>query len=233
MASSGIGQYVQKGVALLQPDAGPNSYVRNTLAEDKWYSGKIKSPADKARVDAVREPLTALVATLDKMRAEYLPNYMLLAAMQPYLFHASLLSELNKLVEQISRERNVVLISEFNRRIASIVLTEPVPFLYERLGEKYEHILIDEFQDTSVLQWNNLLPLVENTLANGHQQPGGGRCQAGHLPLARRRDGADSAPAPGQHGGAGGAGPRAGDARAAAAALRNVSRASWSPRRCR
>ncbi|GAA4047602.1 UvrD-helicase domain-containing protein [Hymenobacter glaciei] len=165
---SGIGQYVQKGVALLQADAGPNSYVRKTLAEDKWHGGKIKAPADKARVDAVREPLTALVATLDKMRTEYLPNYLLLAAMQPYLFHASLLSELNKIVEQISRERNVVLISEFNRRIASIVLTEPVPFLYERLGEKYEHILIDEFQDTSVLQWNNLLPLVENTLANGH-----------------------------------------------------------------
>ncbi|MBF9237990.1 UvrD-helicase domain-containing protein [Hymenobacter sp. BT683] len=165
---SGIGQYVQKGVVLLQADAGPNSYVRKTLAEDKWHGGKIKSPADKARVDAVREPLTALVATLDKLRADYLPNYLLLAAMQPYLFHASLLSELNKIVEQISRERNVVLISEFNRRIATIVLTEPVPFLYERLGEKYEHILIDEFQDTSVLQWNNLLPLVENTLAKGH-----------------------------------------------------------------
>ena len=165
---SGIGQYVQKGVALLQADAGLNSYVRKTLAEDKWYGGKIKAPADKARVDSVRQPLTDLVATLDKLRADYLPNYLLLTAMQPYLFHASLLSELNKIVEQISRERNVVLISEFNRRIASIVLTEPVPFLYERLGEKYEHILIDEFQDTSVLQWNNLLPLVENTLANGH-----------------------------------------------------------------
>ncbi|MFC7669115.1 UvrD-helicase domain-containing protein [Hymenobacter humi] len=109
-----------------------------------------------------------MVDVLEKLRESYLPDYLLLAAMQPYLFHASLLSELNKLVEQISMERNVVLISEFNRRIASIVLTEPVPFLYERLGERYEHILIDEFQDTSVLQWNNLLPLVENTLANGH-----------------------------------------------------------------
>ncbi|MFD2720016.1 UvrD-helicase domain-containing protein [Hymenobacter monticola] len=164
----GIFGYVQKGVDLLAPEAGPNSYVRATLADDKWYSGKIKNAADRERVDAVKEPLSQLVATLDKLRADFLPNYVLLAAMQPYLFHASLLSELNKIVEQISRERNVVLISEFNRRIASIVLTEPVPFLYERLGEKYEHILIDEFQDTSVLQWNNLLPLVENTLANGH-----------------------------------------------------------------
>ena len=164
----GIFGYVQKGLDLLAPDAEPNSYVRATLADDKWYSGKVKTAADRARVDAVKEPLAGIVAAVEQLRAAYLPGYVLLAAMQPYLFHASLLSELNKLVEQISRERNVVLISEFNRRIASIVLTEPVPFLYERLGEKYEHILIDEFQDTSVLQWNNLLPLVENTLANGH-----------------------------------------------------------------
>ncbi len=163
----GIFGYVQKGTELLAAGAGPNSYVRATLDDDKWYSGKIKTAADRARVDAVKDPLRQLVGALDTLREKFLPNYILLTAMQPYLFHASLLSELNKLVEQISRERNVVLISEFNRRIAGIVLTEPVPFLYERLGEKYEHLLIDEFQDTSVLQWNNLLPLVENTLANG------------------------------------------------------------------
>jgi ATP-dependent helicase/nuclease subunit A len=184
--------------------------------------------ADRERVDAMKEPLSQLVATLDKLRANYLPNYVLLAAMQPYLFHASLLSELNKIVEQISRERNVVLISEFNRRIASIVLTEPVPFLYERLGEKYEHILIDEFQDTSVLQWNNLLPLVENTLANGHSSLAVGdakqaiyRWRGGEMEQILRLHQR-------QHGGAGGAGPRAGDARAAAPALRGVSGEAWS-----
>jgi ATP-dependent helicase/nuclease subunit A len=47
-------------------------------------------------------------------------------------------------------------------------LHEPVPFIYERLGEKFNHILIDEFQDTSVLQWHNLLPLVENSLSYGY-----------------------------------------------------------------
>jgi ATP-dependent exoDNAse (exonuclease V) beta subunit len=62
----------------------------------------------------------------------------------------------------------VVHISDFNKAIINIVLQEPVPFIYERLGEKYNHILIDEFQDTSVLQWNNLLPLVENSVAKGN-----------------------------------------------------------------
>jgi len=47
-------------------------------------------------------------------------------------------------------------------------MEEPAPFIYERLGEKYKHFLIDEFQDTSVLQWNNLLPLLENSLAESN-----------------------------------------------------------------
>ena len=166
-SDKGIAAYVQKGAGLLKADAEPNSYVQATLNDDKWYGGKIKAEADKARIDAVKLPLTQLVANIAQLRTQLLPAYVLLTAMQPNLFHASLLSELNKVVETISRDRNVVLISEFNRRIAAIVLTEPVPFLYERLGERYEHLLIDEFQDTSVLQWNNLLPLIENSLGRG------------------------------------------------------------------
>ena len=52
--------------------------------------------------------------------------------------------------------------------IAKIVMNEPIPFIYERLGEKYNNYLIDEFQDTSVLQFQNLLPLIDNSLASGN-----------------------------------------------------------------
>ncbi|GAB3814798.1 hypothetical protein GCM10028895_08240 [Pontibacter rugosus] len=86
----------------------------------------------------------------------------------PHLYKVSLLNELEKCLQEIKLDKNTVHISEFNKRIIDIVLKEPVPFIYERLGEKYKHILIDEFQDTSVLQWNNLLPLVDNALASGH-----------------------------------------------------------------
>ncbi|WBA43353.1 UvrD-helicase domain-containing protein [Hymenobacter canadensis] len=161
---SGIFGYATKWEERLLPDKEANSYVRTTLDQDKWYSGKVKTAADRQRVDAAKPVLQTAYDQFEKLRDVLLPQYLLLTAMQPYLFHASLLSELNKIVEQVSRERNVVLISEFNRRIAAIVLKEPVPFLYERLGERYAHLLIDEFQDTSVLQWNNLLPLVENSV---------------------------------------------------------------------
>ncbi|UOQ71185.1 UvrD-helicase domain-containing protein [Hymenobacter cellulosilyticus] len=165
---NGIIGYFTKWEERLLPDKEANSYVRATFEQDKWYSGKVKTAADKQRVDAVKEEVTRYYLELENLRATLLSDYILVNGMLPYLFHVSLLSELSKAVDQLSRERGVVLIAEFNRRIASIVLREPVPFLYERMGERYLHLLIDEFQDTSVLQWNNLLPLVENAVSTGN-----------------------------------------------------------------
>ncbi|TGE28359.1 UvrD-helicase domain-containing protein [Hymenobacter metallicola] len=165
---NGIIGYFTKWEERLLPDKEANSYVRATFEQDKWYSGKVKTAADKQRVDAVKEDVTRYYQELENLRATLLADYILVNGMLPYLFHVSLLSELSKAVDQLSRERGVVLIAEFNRRIASIVLREPVPFLYERMGERYLHLLIDEFQDTSVLQWNNLLPLVENAVSTGN-----------------------------------------------------------------
>ncbi|NML64065.1 UvrD-helicase domain-containing protein [Hymenobacter sp. RP-2-7] len=164
------GHFRSWGRWLGAPDAKadfPTATARKVVESGKWWSDKAKKAGLVPAVEAAQPELAAAFQELLELRIAHLPNYLLLKAIQPFLFHASLLSELNKLVEDISRERNVVLISEFNRRIAAIVLREPVPFLYERLGEKYRHLLIDEFQDTSVLQWNNLLPLVENAVGNG------------------------------------------------------------------
>src|SRR5690554_7971881 len=42
---------------------------------------------------------------------------------------------------------------------------QPAPFIYEKLGDRYNHFFIDEFQDTSELQWKNLIPLIDNALS--------------------------------------------------------------------
>jgi len=65
----------------------------------------------------------------------------------------------------IQTEKNILPISEFNTRINNEIKNQPAPFIYERLGEKYRHYFIDEFQDTSQMQWNNLIPLIENALS--------------------------------------------------------------------
>ncbi|MCM8569741.1 UvrD-helicase domain-containing protein [Gramella jeungdoensis] len=88
------------------------------------------------------------------------------------LVQLSLLNEINREVEKIKKDRNLVLISEFNPRISEQVKDQPAPFIYERLGERYQHYFIDEFQDTSIMQWENLIPLIDHNLS-GTDHPAG------------------------------------------------------------
>ena len=77
----------------------------------------------------------------------------------------SLLSEVSNELTKIQTEQNTLSISEFNALIYSEIQNQPAPFIYERLGERYRHFFIDEFQDTSEMQWQNLIPLIDNALA--------------------------------------------------------------------
>lgn len=77
---------------------------------------------------------------------------------------------INQELQLIKEEEGVLPISEFNRIISKEVKNEPSPYIYERLGERYRHFFIDEFQDTSLLQWQNLIPLVDNALSQNYTE---------------------------------------------------------------
>lgn len=74
-----------------------------------------------------------------------------------------------KELNTIKEEENLLPIYEFNKLIALEIKNQPAPFIYERLGEKYKHFFIDEFQDTSQLQWQNIIPLIDNALSQQDQ----------------------------------------------------------------
>lgn len=76
----------------------------------------------------------------------------------------SVLNAIYTSLQEIKAEEDLVLISEFNAIISNEIKSQPAPFIYERIGEKFKHYFIDEFQDTSVKQWENLIPLIDNTL---------------------------------------------------------------------
>ena len=75
------------------------------------------------------------------------------------------LASISREFEAVKTAQNTVVVSDFNRLLAAEIKDQPAPFIYERLGERYRHFFIDEFQDTSAMQWNNLLPLVGDTLS--------------------------------------------------------------------
>tara|TARA_B100000767_G_C19777545_1_gene543592 strand:+ start:759 stop:3887 length:3129 start_codon:yes stop_codon:yes gene_type:complete len=85
----------------------------------------------------------------------------------------SLIKIINEELEVYQQESNKVLLGSFNSRISKEILHQPTPYIYERLGQNYRHYFLDEFQDTSFLQWANLIPLIKEPLegldANGSE----------------------------------------------------------------
>ncbi len=77
----------------------------------------------------------------------------------------SVLNAIQKELDALKDGQNKMLISEFNKIISKEIKDQPTPFIYERLGEKFKYYFIDEFQDTSKMQWNNLIPLLDNALS--------------------------------------------------------------------
>lgn len=127
--------------------------------DKKWNKGKKVWPEDDSR-----RLIGYFNSIVEKHKSLYLIN-IIKKDIYLYVLRGDLLEIINNHI----KETNKVHISEFNKRISDIIADCSVPFIYERIGSKYEHLFIDEFQDTSLLQWFNFLPLVSNSISNGNK----------------------------------------------------------------
>jgi ATP-dependent exoDNAse (exonuclease V) beta subunit len=140
----------------------PNTYVQKTIYDHKWTSGRIR-PAEKDQLLSITDRLTEYYYAIQRVRRESEPAYLLAKLLLKNIYAFMLLTEIKRMLEEYKKDNNVLHISEFQERISYIVSEQDAPIIYERIGDWYDCVLIDEFQDTSVLQWRNLLPLVENS----------------------------------------------------------------------
>ncbi|HEX9980570.1 MAG TPA: UvrD-helicase domain-containing protein [Flavobacterium sp.] len=122
-----------------------------------------KTPqAQKDLVDKVADQL------LEKLRKinDIAERYMFYMAFLKNLTPLSLLNTVSAELSKIQQEQNILSIAEFNKLIYEQIQNQPAPFIYERMGERYRHFFIDEFQDTSEMQWQNLIPLINNATSS-------------------------------------------------------------------
>ena len=131
----------------------------------RWYSDTLATRLGDDMTSLQTEFQQVFVAFLESYR-ERLGAYLFYKSQLHQLSLYVLRSILQKEIETYIEEEQIVHISEFNKRINEVMGDFSVPFIYERLGEHFKHVFIDEFQDTSILQWQNLLPLLDNNLAN-------------------------------------------------------------------
>lgn len=144
----------------------PNSYVYKTIGEGVWCGTKTPAPI-RDEIERLRTDLENDFHQIENIRTAESSKVTLYNLLERHIYNLSLLGEIRKEFDALLKQNNQVHISDFNRKIVEIVAREPVPFIFERLGDKYNHILVDEFQDTSKLQFANLLPLIENALSGG------------------------------------------------------------------
>ena len=71
------------------------------------------------------------------------------------------------ILEDVKKREGTIFIHDINKKLSDYLRREIVPDVYFRIGETIYHYLIDEFQDTSPMQWANLFPLIENSLSQG------------------------------------------------------------------
>lgn len=141
-----------------------------TKTDAKWITNiesqslyKKSTPPDQCKIIDLLKPKIIQAVNENITHIRHLVFYKNLIK---NLIPLSVINELKKCFELQKINENKLLISEFNTLISSEIKDQPTPYIYERLGEKYNHFFIDEFQDTSEMQWKNLTPLIGDSLSS-------------------------------------------------------------------
>lgn len=148
-----------------------------TKTFDKIYSDpramvkKGVSEESKVLADSVGSYIVDVYETLEKLRpgTDDGKTYILSKKLNKRIALMGTLSALHQEIEQVQIDNNIRTFHAMHERISDIVKDNYAPFIYERLGSRYNHIFMDEFQDTSITQWHNLVVLYDHAISQGHK----------------------------------------------------------------
>jgi ATP-dependent exoDNAse (exonuclease V) beta subunit len=132
--------------------------------DQKYSTGKGRSTAlEAALADGLHEKITSLALFYDSGIARYKSFSIVLRN----LYTLGLLTDIAAGVRRVVSDSNSFLLSDAGNLLRQIIGNDQTPFIYEKTGNRYSVFMIDEFQDTSAIQWSNFLPLIRNSLAAG------------------------------------------------------------------
>jgi ATP-dependent helicase/nuclease subunit A len=146
---------------------GPNPTAIQAAANpEKWYAA---NAALKVRIHALAEKeLMPLMRQFIDYYAHYSRPYFTAGVIQKNLYTLGILSDLSFQADTWCNENNAFLLSDAPVFLNRIIDGNDTPFIYEKAGYWFRHFMIDEFQDTSMLQWYNFRPLISNSLSQDY-----------------------------------------------------------------
>ncbi len=155
---STLSGFVNKMANGIIPDVSSRieGYVNdvNTLVKDKKVDGVIRSEIHPLleKIVSLLPDFTRVINSVD--------------AICKHLNHLMLLNVINEKVRDLNSDANRFLLADSAHFLNDIIDGSDIPFVYEKAGTWFKHIMIDEFQDTSALQWENFKPLIKNSMSS-------------------------------------------------------------------
>lgn len=142
-------------------DKMPNSYVKKSLESTECIESKTKN----ANIDAtwVYDHLNKT----EEYRSEHLEEMSTCETVLKNINNIGLLYDIESIVRRNNEMTGKFLLGDTAILLNKIIDKSTAPFIYEKIGTTLRHIMIDEFQDTSKIQWDNFLPLLSDSVANG------------------------------------------------------------------
>ncbi|SDS37759.1 ATP-dependent exoDNAse (exonuclease V) beta subunit (contains helicase and exonuclease domains) [Polaribacter sp. KT25b] len=134
--------------------------IERAIDNHQYYAKSTKDDI-AAIIENIVPEIVSFYQKSKEIYSQFLMNKLALKNIIPL----AVLNNINQELEQIKEDNNIRLNSEFNQLISDNIKEQPAPFIYEKIGQRFQHYFIDEMQDTSVLQWQNLIPLIDNALA--------------------------------------------------------------------
>ncbi|MFO8061771.1 MAG: 3'-5' exonuclease, partial [bacterium] len=136
------------------------------LRKDEKKAPGLHTPEAEEYLNEVLDIARGLDSFIKNNIAHYLTQKIVLKRIYGNLLY----ERVNDFTERYQEENGIIFIDELNHKISQLFEGEgEVPFVYFRMGESFKKYMIDEFQDTSMVQWKNIYPLVENAMAEGEK----------------------------------------------------------------
>ncbi|MDR1983843.1 MAG: UvrD-helicase domain-containing protein [Prevotellaceae bacterium] len=143
-----------------------NTYVQNCAADaDKWCRNKTKINQITALAENV---FVSLLNNAERQRTESAKIVISCDLILKNINNLGLLSDILKHIREYSNDNDIFLLSDTSVLLSKMIGNNDTSFIFEKTGTTIQHIMIDEFQDTSQLQWENFEPLLIECLSQGY-----------------------------------------------------------------
>lgn len=147
----------------------PVGRVQAALGSDEqWYS---KNSAKKAAIIATIPELRPLLERICDDYEKNIAMFNTAELLRENFRNFAMLTDLSRKIEEKCTTEGIMPISETNAILNKLVSGNDTPFIFEKAGNHFSRFMIDEFQDTSAMQWENFIPLLRNSLAQSPGEP--------------------------------------------------------------